>query len=384
MIFLKRILLLNYEFPPIGGGGGVASKKIAMIFIENGYHVDCITTRYKGQKRMEEVDGISVYRVSIPCRNNKSVASIVSLILFPFLSLYSACKLCMKNKYEFIKTHFAIPTGPLGIILSKIFKIRNILFIYGGDIYDPTKRYSPHNNGILHCVVQWVLNYSDIIISDSQDIKMHAKQYYKINKQIFVIPLPYQKVTYQKISRELLGLEMGVKYLISVGRMVERKGYKLLLNAVSLIKDDALRLIIVGDGPQRQELVKLAGKLGLGDRVIFTGFVSEEIKFQFLAVSDIYILSSYHEGFGIVLQEAMQVGLPIITSNNGGQKDFVINGNNGIYFESGNMQDMCDKIKYLLDNNELIRVIQKNNLEKVEEFSQSRIYKVYTRLLESI
>jgi len=213
---------------------------------------------------------------------------------------------------------------------------------------------------------------------------MHAKQYYKINKQIVVIPLPYQKVTYQKISRELLGLEMGVKYLISVGRMVERKGYKLLLNAVSLIKDDALRLIIVGDGPQRQELVKLAGKLGLGDRVIFTGFVSEEIKFQFLAVSDIYILSSYHEGFGIVLQEAMQVGLPIITSNNGGQKDFVINGNNGIYFESGNMQDMCDKIKYLLDNNELIRVIQKNNLEKVEEFSQSRIYKVYTRLLESI
>ncbi|MDD4353934.1 MAG: glycosyltransferase family 4 protein [Candidatus Nanoarchaeia archaeon] len=374
-----KILMLNYEFPPLGGGGGVASYKLAKGFIELGYNVDVVTTWFKGLKEFEKKDGINIYRVKVIGRKELPTASMLSMITYPILAKKIAIKLCKENQYEFIHTNFAVPTGPLGVELSKKFKLKNILSVWGGDIYDPTKSTSPHNKPILHEVVNYVLNNVNVIVPESNDLKEKIKEYYKTKTKVVVLPVAYETIKFKKISRKKLGLEEDLTYLVGVGRLVKRKGFDFFIKSIAELKDSKVHGLIIGDGPEKENLLNLAKEFGVKDRIHLLGFVNEEKKFQYLDNSNIFFLSSVHEGFGIVVQEAMQVGLPIISTNNGGQIDFVKNGANGYLIKHGNTKQVKEAM--LKIQKEKAKV-SKNNKQKSKEFGLKKICGKYTRLLK--
>lgn len=374
----NKILMLNYEFPPLGGGGGVASFKLAQGFVENGYNVDVVTTWFKGLKEFESKKGINIYRVKVIGRKELPTASMLSMMSYPFLAYPKAKKLCKKNKYEFINTQFAVPTGPLGVWLSKKFKLKNILSLHGGDIYDPTKSSSPHNKWYLTKVVKWVFENSDYIVAQSSNTKKNAIKYYSPKKEIKVIPLPYEPFKFKKTTRSKLELEKDLVYLIGIGRLVKRKGFDFFIKSIAQLKDKKFNGLIIGDGPEKQNLIKLAKELGVEKQVHFLGSVSEQKKFQYLDNSDIYFLSSVHEGFGIVLQEAMQVGLPIIATNNGGQIDLIEEGKNGYLVEFGKTTQLVDVISKIIKNK---KKFEKNNKQKAKEFELKKIGKNYLGLV---
>ncbi len=370
---MKKILVLNYEFPPLGGGGGVATYKLAKGFIENGYKVDYLTSHYKGLKKFEVIDGINVYRVKVFGRKDLKTASIISLLSFPFCALIKGVSLCLSNKYEFINTQFVVPTGPLGFLLSKIFRIKNILSLHGGDIYDPTKKSSPHKNKFLRKVIRFLLNQADVIVAQSSNTKENTEKYYQPKKEIKIIPLPYEIVNFKKVSRAELGLKDDKKYLIGVGRLIKRKGFEYLIKSLAFL-DKEIECLIISDGPEKDNLKKLAIEFGIEDRVHLLGYLpTEEKKFQYLAVSDIFVLSSIHEGFGIVLQEAMQVGLPIVSTNIGGQVDLIKEGENGLLVNIEDEKAIAEAVKKILPDNELKNRFSENNLKDVEKFELKNI-----------
>ncbi len=325
---MKRILLLNYEFPPVGGGGGVASHVIAKGYVAAGYEVDVVTTWMPGLPKRETVDGITVYRVFVPGRMKKATGNLISLLLYPVAAFLRGVLLCWNHEYAFIHTFFVVPTGPLGYALSRLFSIPDILSAQGGDIYDPTKKLSPHRQWYLRAAVRFLLNRAHAITTESEDLVHNTSLRYATTRVPHLIAHPYEPHEYPAASRRELGLKEGVFYTASVGRLVKRKGFDWLIRAIAA-DTTGKEALIMGDGPEREALRTLAEELGVALRVHLLGFVPAEKKHQYLAASDAFVLTSLHEGLGLVLLEAMHAGLPVVATDVGGQTDVVADGENG-------------------------------------------------------
>ncbi len=380
-----NILIINYEYPPLGGGGGVFSRDLAEELAKNN-DVDVLTTHFKGLKKEETVNGVNIHRVWVPGRRSLYSATMVSLLFFPLSGAIKGLRLLRKKKYDIINTHFAVPTGPAGLALSALSGIPNILNLPGGDIYDPSKKTSPHRHALLRWTVRNIINRASKVITESTNIANYAKKFYKPSKDITVIPLGIPEPGLKAVGREELDLKKDGLYLVSVGRLVKRKGYDFLIKALSLLRKETpeIDLILIGDGPERGSLEKLSDELEISGRIIFPGAVSDEEKLQYLAASDIYVLSSLHEGFGIVLLEAMFCGLPIIATNEGGQTDFIKDGSNGLLVSPADAKALADAISGLAADADRRHAMGGTNKEAAKQYNISSIANRYAELFHGI
>lgn len=379
-----NILMVNYEWPPLGGGGGVAMETIARELAQhNTVHV--LTSGAGGLPSEETIaDGrITVFRCPAFLRHSKSVASIASMLAFWPLGVQLGKKLLREYHYDVINTWFAIPSGPAGVGIAKRGDIPHVLTIIGGDIYDPSKWYSPHRNPALKQVVRSVLSKADRHTAISHDIEARARDIYGFDRPIDVISLGITEPTFEPRSRQDLGLRDDVTYLISVGRIVRRKDYPSLLGALKKVARDDVHLLLLGDGPERSNLEALSKQLGIAERVHFRGFVSEEEKFQLLTVADVFALTSLHEGFGLVYLEAMHCGLPVIAGRTGGQMDFLTEGETGYLAKTGDAESLASALQKMLDEPERRAAMAENNRKLVKSYYASATATRYEQLFEA-
>ncbi len=379
-----RILMVNYEYPPLGGGGGVAMEAIARELATR-HQVHVLTSGARGlpaEERSQNGD-LTVFRSRVVSRSSsaKSVASIPSMLAFYPSGIRRGRKLAAQHDYDVVNTWFAVPSGPIGSHIARHGKIPHVLTIIGGDIYDPSKWYSPHRNPILGGVVRRVLRGADRHTAISTDIAARARDQFDFQRPIDVISLGIQPPEFRARPREELGLRNDRKYLVSVGRLVRRKNYANLLRALATLDHEDTDLLLIGDGPELETLKSLATELGVLDRVQFRGFVDEETKFQLLAASDAFVLTSLHEGFGLVYLEAMHCGLPVIASSGGGQEDFLVDQKTGFVVPPEDLVALRTAIDRIAGDDELRESFCASNRRLVKDYYVSRTAQRYETLL---
>jgi len=358
----------------------VASYHIARALAEREHEVDVLTTGWRGLPSEETVGGLGVYRVPVLGRGELSTASLPSMLSFLPCGVAKGCQVLREKRYDVLNTHFAIPSGPTGVVLSRLFKTPMVLTIIGGDIHDPSKRLSPSGNRVLRGVVRRVLDSSSHIIAISEDIKRRAREDLHCRKDIEVIHYGLDAPRFEEKSRAELGIPEEPVVLIAIGRLIKRKALDNLLMALSRLELREVRLLIIGEGPEEGHLRDLSERLGLSSRVEFLGPIWGERKFQYLAASDIFVLPSVHEGFGLVFLEAMHCGLPVIASSTGGQTDFLKDGETGFLVPVEDVDTLADRILRLTEDTALRERISRFNQEYVKRFQISGVAERYEAL----
>ena len=320
---VERVIIVTYEYPPLGGGGGVIFRDLAEELAKR-IDVTVLTSGRRGLAAEEQHGRLRIVRTPVMMRNADAAASLPSMLSYFPSSWWTGRRLMSEHRYDLVHTSFAIPSGPSGVLLAREFGLPHILSVHGGDIYDPSKKLSPHRTPGLKQTVRWVMQNSDRVVAQSKDTVQRTEGIYGA-RDVDCIPLAVRKPEFEPRSREALGVPRSAKVLITVGRLVARKGLDQLLRILVAVNDEDVLLLILGEGPLRAELEQQAQMLGLAERVRFMGFVSESEKWQLLSVSDLYVSTTLHEGFGIVFLEGMEAGLPVLCYDKGGQADFVTN-----------------------------------------------------------
>ena len=363
-----KILFCNYEYPPLGGGGGVVMASLAR-HLARRHEVTVLTSRAGTLPAVAHEEGVRVIRVPVFFRKELAVANFPSMFAYLPSGFMRGLLLGRRAAFDVINTHFVVPTGPLGHALSRIQRIPNVLSIHGGDLFDPSKASSPHRHAPMRAAVRWLLRTADAVVGQSQDTVRHVRSIYDVDRKTTLIPLGIDRPTQTPCGKRAdFALPESAFVLVTIGRLVPRKATTQLVDILAATRIETAHLLVVGSGPDADAIARRASALGLANRVHLLGQVSEARKHAALQVADAFVSTSQHEGFGLVFLEAMAHGLPVLCYDRGGQTDFLATGETGYVVPLNDQQRFQEALLALHADPDTRRAYGARNEERVEQF----------------
>ena len=303
-----RILVLNYEFPPLGGGAAPASYEIARQLAESETNnIDVVTMGFRHLPAYEELTpNLRVHRVK-SLRGRRDISQPWEQAMYLFSGFMKARQLIEKGRYHKIHCHFIVPTGILALLLKSRFGIPYVISAHGSDV----PGYNPDRFVFLHFftrpLLKLICDEAEKIIALSHYLKdlIRQKISYYDDSKLVVIPNGIDPEKFKPLRKE--------KIILSTGRLLPRKGFQHLIRAVSP-KDFGYEVHIAGDGPMLGELQVLAQDSKTP--IIFHGWMdnNNEEYCELLGQASIYCLVSKSENASMALLEAMSAGCAVITS----------------------------------------------------------------------
>ncbi len=367
----KNLLVLCYEFPPIGGGGGKVVLGLSKELVKIGFNIDIVTMRFKELPLYEKFDGLNIYRV--PCiRKKESVCLSHEMGTYIINAIPIVKTLVKNNKYHLNHTHFIFPDGLISNIVKKATGLPYLITAHGSDVpgYNPDRFQIQHE--ILNPIWKRVIANSSGIVCPSETIRnLILKR--KPDTKTFLVPngIKISKFNHTRKKKNRI---------LVVTRMIKRKGVQYILDALSGLSID-YEVNIVGDGPYLQNLKAFSEKKNV--KVNFCGWMdnsSPELK-ELYETSKIFVFPSEAENFPIVLLEAMAAGLAIITTKNTGCAEVV--GDSAILVNPRDSEGIKLALTELAESSTLCNRLSAKARNRLEEnFSWGKIAKQYSNIFK--
>jgi glycosyltransferase involved in cell wall biosynthesis len=368
-----RVLVLIYEYPPVGGGGGMVAREISQGLARLGHDVHVITAHYKDLPRQEDLDGVHVLRIPA-ARRALYRASLADMVCFVISGIWAGMNHIRSWRPDVIHVHFAVPTGPVAWILSRFSGIPYVLTAHLGDVPggvpDKTTRW-----------FRWIYPFTPAIWRDaarvvavSNHTRNLALQHYPV--EIQVIP---NGVDRERLNPGELGVNRPARILFA-GRFASQKNPLQIINTLKALEDLEWDCVMAGDGPLRGKMMHQIKSLGLENRIHLTGWVSPDEVIQWMRNSDILFMPSLSEGLPVVGVQSLAMGLAIVASPSGGFLDLVDNGVNGYLIDVNQPQGYERALRDLLSDPVRLLRARRASRQKANDFDLQTVVRAYEEL----
>lgn len=370
--FNMKIAIVCY---PTFGGSGVVATELGMALCKRGHEIHFIT--YKQPVRLNNLShNIHYHEVNVP-----------EYPLFHFqpyeLALSSKLVNVVKSyKIDLLHVHYAIPHAYAGYMAKKILEeegieIPMVTTLHGTDIT------LVGNHPFYKPAVTFSINHSDVVTSVSQSLKEDTLRLFDVKKEIQVIPnfIDTTKPTEFTDCQRGIMADEDEKIITHVSNFRKVKRIDDVVQIFYRIqKKIKAKLMMVGQGPEREAAEELVASLGIQEKVIFLGQSNEVDKI--LCFSDLFLLPSEKESFGLAALEAMVHGVPVISSNAGGLPEVNKEGVSGFLCEIGDVEEMAQKAIYILKEASTLANFKENAKKMASNFGIDAIVPLYEEVYD--
>jgi len=315
----------------------------------------------------------------------KNPLLLIELPFFLFSFLFSAIKLIKTNKFDIINSQWLIPSGLIGALCKKLFKIKHVLTTHGSDLETLNK--IPFKKQIANFIFR-NSDYIFFVSSYSKDLfKNLIKNEYKkeLDKKSLILPMGVyidklrSKNKLSKIKK-LYSIKTD-KNIIYIGRIEEKKGLNYLIRAMpEIIKKFNVTLFILGEGPGKKEFEIKVKKFSLQKNIKFLGHISGQKKLDFFKLANIFVNPSLAEGLPVAILEALSNGKTIIATDVGGVSDAIKNNYNGLLIKPYSKGEISSAIIKLFNNPELMEKLSRNALKTSKNYDWKIISSKYNEI----
>ncbi len=377
-----RVLLLNYEFPPVGGGAGHATANIASGLVRLGVDAEVLTSRIEDEQDGALVDGVPVHRVQ-SWRVGVHDCGLRGAYTYVMAAALKLRRLRARRKYDIEHYFFSLPTGLLTLAPHGGPATPYIVSLRGSDVpgYDPFNTKVERLHTLMKPLTRRIWQRASRVVALSTALARTARRTAP-GLDMEVIP---NGIDARRFSPPDVRPPGKALRLITVARLLERKGIQTILEACAKPSVLPIELRIVGTGPFETELRDMVKAYGLEDRVRFLGFVPNEELPDHYRRSDIFVLPSATESFGLVFAEAMSCGLPIAASNVGGIPETVRDGIDGLLCPPGDPLALRENILRLASSIETREEISHSQRERIlERYTWDKIAARYADVYRAV
>jgi glycosyltransferase involved in cell wall biosynthesis len=326
---MANFLLINYEYPPIGGGAASATSNLATALRGHGHQVVVLTSAFQRLRGSSTEDGIEIVRVPSG-RKEPHRASLLQMARFVAASSCIVQRIVRRCSVDRVIAFFSIPSGIVAWWLNRRTKIPYVVSLRGGDVPGTEPGLRPFYWS-LASLRKRILKEAISVTAPASGLKELSEKSDRV--PVLLIPNGINTSIYRPEKRR----DMTEIVLLSVGRLHPQKSpirVLEILRAIGLNGGAPARALIIGDGPERARLEQYADEQQLRAAVKFTGWLDRsEVALAYRSATFLVQLSSY-EGMSNVVLEALASGLPVVASRIPGNVDLVFDQGNGLLFAS--------------------------------------------------
>lgn len=372
----KRILMLNSEFPPMGGGVGRMNELLLNCLKKAPLAIDVVTSGYAACETQHSPDVRLIFVGSKLSASNSF--SNQELLRYFRIALPKILRLQKEQPYDLCIAWNSVPCGFLAMLLKGFYGVPYIVSLCGSDVPGHMKRYRwlyPFLRPLLSIIwrhAEGVICKSAYEVRRIRSLQPKAK--------ILLIPngidLPAETRPVKHDSDPSLDI-------LCVGRLMEHKGQHHLIAAIARLSNafPTIRLHLAGAGPEERNFRILAQQLGIADHVLFYGQVQRTKLPSLYRSCDIFVLASYNEGMSVSILEALSYGLPVISTTSGGAEELIAEGENGFTFTWGDINTLTGLLAKLLRDRALRTAMGTRSKERAACFSIERMADSYLNIL---
>jgi glycogen(starch) synthase len=357
----RRVLILSWEYPPVIEGGLARHvRKLAEELVAQGVAVDVLTRGGAESAAVEEQRGVSVHRVREPGwpRDLDRFLAWVAQMNDDMLAAGRA--LAEERSHELVHGHDWL-VAHASAALSELLDVPYVTTIHATEHGRHQGWVDKPPQSDIHAIERWMAKRADSVITCSHYMRGHAADIFDIDeRRITVIPNGIDPRDLRPVD-DLHALRLRFaqpeqKLVLLVGRLVYEKGFQLALDALPEVieKVGNVRFLVAGSGTHEGELRAQAERLGLAHQGLFLGWIGDDALHSLYRISDLCVVPSLYEPFGLVALEAMASGCPCIVADTGGLREVVPAGERvGLRFNGGDPEHLGVMIERLLVDEEL-------------------------------